>query len=430
MGRNRRFTIILLVVAIIYLGFYFGGAVDVPFHPDEATQIYMSGDFKEIFNNPSTLAYAESPASSIRQHYRLVDAPLTRYLIGAGLWITGHEPIQTDWDWSLPWEPNISAGAMPSPTVLLITRIACSLLIPVGLAVFYLTLRKFSNPWVSLAGVCILAVNSLILLHTRRAMAESILLSLFLLILWRLTWPYSLRNLIWISILSGLLVQTKQLSLPLVAASILAVAWQGFRKSGWKTLPASLFLPVFAIVLFWFALNPVMWKNPIQVAPVMVRERQALSQEQVFIFSSMNSGLAFQSPLARFTGILAQTFFAHPAYFDVGNYTNQLQPSIIRYEQNPFNLLLSGGIWGGLFLILVVLSLIFWITDWIKRKTPPPPIVITSIWLGFIHVIAFISFGMIGFQRYYLLFIPLALLPCIHRIQKITDQIQALKSSN
>lgn len=85
MIKRNIFTFICTILALLYLGFFFGGLASVPFHPDEATQIFMSGDIREMFSKPASLFYSFENSDTPRQHYRLVDSPLTRTVIGKGL---------------------------------------------------------------------------------------------------------------------------------------------------------------------------------------------------------------------------------------------------------------------------------------------------------------------------------------------------------
>ena len=49
--------VIPFISLLLYLVFFFATIQQVPFHPDEATQIYMSHDVDLLFSNPSSLIY-------------------------------------------------------------------------------------------------------------------------------------------------------------------------------------------------------------------------------------------------------------------------------------------------------------------------------------------------------------------------------------
>ncbi len=419
MIKRHLYHIIGTLLTLSYLIFFYGGLLSVPFHPDKSTQIFMSGDFQTMFTNPSGLFFDPAKLTDTRQHYRLVDAPLARTAVGKGLTLTGLPPLPQDWDWGVPWDQNIAAGTYPSSNTLLIARLFTSLFFPLGLAAFFLTLRSFTGKWISLAGVAFLAINSLILLHTRRAMAEPLFITIFLLLIWRLSKPFSIGNIIWISILLGLFLQAKQLALPLVVAVMTILLWKGWQKLGWRSLHHTLLLPAGCILLFLYISNPVMWKDPVQVAPIMLEQRQMVSQNQLEVFRSAGSNLALTTPAERVIAMVAHTYLAPPAYYDIANYRESLAAGIASYSKNPLNLVLSGWIWGGIFLTLTLTSLILFGIRLFRRPSSQPEIVAISIWMGFVQFAGYFLFLPLGFQRYYLVFIPLSLLMCIYGIQQI-----------
>ena len=80
--------------------FYFWGLSKVPFHPDESTQLYMSADYEQITTKPFAMAWEENDSASSFTRYRLLDAPLTRYLLGFGRTLFSLPALPSDWDWS------------------------------------------------------------------------------------------------------------------------------------------------------------------------------------------------------------------------------------------------------------------------------------------------------------------------------------------
>jgi hypothetical protein len=261
-------------------------------------------------------------------------------------------------------------------------------------------------------------------------MAEALLLSLFLILLWRLSKSFSIRNTIWVSILVGLLLQTKQLILPIAVASILILVWDGIKKSGWRSILVTILIPVLIITTLFFSLNPVMWSNPIQTAPIMLSQRQMVSQDQLETFTSINSSLALTTPLSRFAAILAQSYFAGPAFFDVGNYQDPLKTVIDLYSVNLIHRFFSGWIWGAIFLILTVLGILVVFNQWLRHGETIPKIVAGGLWVGFWQLAASVVFLTLGFQRYYLVFIPLSLVFCLYGIEQIFSQIGSKQSKS
>jgi hypothetical protein len=166
---DRLFAVLLVASSL----FYFWGLKAVPFHPDEGTQLFMSADFEALLTRPLTLVWQPGEDGDLRQRYRLLDAPLTRYLIGAGRMATGQPALVMDWDWSLGWKENSMAGAVPTPSQLDAARFAVASLFPLTLLFTYLTGKALVGGPAGLLAALLTATNALILLHTRRAMAES-----------------------------------------------------------------------------------------------------------------------------------------------------------------------------------------------------------------------------------------------------------------
>ena len=74
---------------ILLTAFALSGTRQVPFHPDESTQLYMSRDFDLLLSNPLSLAWTPDQSGDGRLHLRLVDAPLTKSLLGLGRSLAG-----------------------------------------------------------------------------------------------------------------------------------------------------------------------------------------------------------------------------------------------------------------------------------------------------------------------------------------------------
>lgn len=405
-----RSNLLLLGVMIVYYIFFISGIYQVPFHPDEATQIWMSSEISNDAFPVSDQFFSKNPKDPGRQHYRLIDAPLTRTVIGLANRISRQPQLTSDWNWSASWQKNVDAGALPSQKQLFISRFAVSIWVPIGLVLFFFTLRRFLNVRISITCVILMALQASFLLHTRRAMAEPLLLALYLFIIWFLFKPFSNSNLIYLSICLGLLFQTKQTSVPLIISIWLIVIITGWRNSSWRGFLKALFIPVSLIAFCHFALNPIMWKDPVRVIGIMLQERLMFSQEQFSQLLQAGSGLALPTALDRIVGLVAQIFFAPPAYFDIGNYAVQLENSISAYRENIFNTLLSGWLWGGLLFIAVSFALTMTPLLWQKGKISWLSPQVTTIIMLIFHVLFYLIALNIGFQRYYLPILPLLFL--------------------
>ena len=115
-------------IALGFLALYLSSLGSVPFHPDESTQIYMSRDFDVavLERNPAALAWTAGQPLTPEMRLRLLDAPMTKYLIGIGRWLRGFTPADSnvDWVWGATWDEN--RAAIPSNAGLLWKRCAPS----------------------------------------------------------------------------------------------------------------------------------------------------------------------------------------------------------------------------------------------------------------------------------------------------------------
>ena len=74
----------------------------VPFHPDESTHLYLSRDFDLLFRQrePAAVTWQAADAPPDVRRYRLLEAPLSRYLIGLSRALTGQPALTTSTDWN------------------------------------------------------------------------------------------------------------------------------------------------------------------------------------------------------------------------------------------------------------------------------------------------------------------------------------------
>lgn len=319
----------------------------VPFHPDESTYLYMSSDWETLWVHPASLAYHPGEAINLKTHYRLIDPPLARYLVGVSRSILQIPALQADWDWSLSWEENSSRGALPDEILLFIGRLPTVLFFPFSLLLIYLVAEKvFSKPagW---AALFLFATNSLILLHTRRAMAEAPLLFFSLLGLWIIL-RYPGRS--WLSAIPlALAFNAKYSAAPLILVGVINIFWQPHFSPFKKKLEnLGLFLLLFGGISF--LLNPVLWVDPFQTLQVALLERQSLVLEQVAAIGSIRPDLVSGGWWNRVQFFVVHLFFAPLAIQDIGNYAINLQSATVAYTTNLLNRLWNGLVPGSILL--------------------------------------------------------------------------------
>ena len=96
----------VLLLLLFSIG-YFLGVKQVPFHPDESTNLYMSSDLSAFFNNPARLFWTPENSDELRMRYRVLDAPLNRYLVEISRTLNRQTALESDWDWSKTWDENL-----------------------------------------------------------------------------------------------------------------------------------------------------------------------------------------------------------------------------------------------------------------------------------------------------------------------------------
>lgn len=405
-ARPQRFLLpVILLLSLLYLA----GVPGVPFHPDEATQLFTSADLETLFHDPASLAWRSTAPLDARMHYRLVDAPLTRWLLGLGRQITRQPALPVDWNWAKTWDENRSAGALPSQALLLTGRFTLALLFPFSLWLTARIGRQVGSEGTTWFALLLMAGSALVLLHTRRAMAEPALLFCELLFLWAVI---RLKKHRWLAAIPlALAVCAKQSTAPLALIGLLAIWWPPREQTfSWKNslLQTAAYGALFLAILF--ALNPFLWHDPFGAAVAAVDERSALMADQLRSLAALQLTLADQSAAARLLGLAAQLFVTPPAFADVGNYLAATRASEQTYLANPLNNLLRGVVGGGL-----MLALTLWGTLraglCLLRRSCISHRSLALVWLaGLLQFVFLLIFIPIPWQRYYLPLVPFVVL--------------------
>jgi hypothetical protein len=344
----------------ILTAFALWGVDQLPFHPDESSYLYMSSDFGHLLSDPFSLVWTPDQTIDNRAHMRLVDAPLTRYLLGLGRNLAGLTALPADWDWSKTWEQNQAAGALPDPRLLLAGRMTLTLLLPVSLLLIYKIGSRMHGTFTGLLAALLLGLNALVLLHDRRAMAEAALTFGVLFALWsflagkRQPWLVGL----------GLAVafNAKHTGLILLPVGLLAVVLPDtgrlpVKNLAWQRLVIDLgqLLVVFGLVT-WL-LNPFLWRQPVQAVQAAIVERQELQKRQQADLKRLTPDVALNSPSQRLAALLANLYFNPPAFAEAGNYSGQTQAAEQAYMANPVHNLLRGLLGGSLMFALNLIGM-------------------------------------------------------------------------
>jgi hypothetical protein len=348
---DRR-MMINLMLGLCLVGFtlwYWSGVASVPFHPDESTYLFMSADWETMLAKPTALEWQPN-SKDPRQIYRLLDAPLSRYLVGFSRSLAGYLPMEVDWNWSQTWEQNRKAGALPDESLLTAGRLGEAALFPLSLLLIFQAGTRLGGRTLGCIAVVVLASSALALIHTRRAMAEggtvfAVCLFLAGLVSWRKA-PWL------IALPAALAFCAKQSTFPLALVGAAAVlVYCAGSVSKWRLLGyLALYGLIFAGTVIAF--NPFLWGHPIEAIRAAILARQDLLARQTLEFGLAAPDSVLGTPWLAGLSLLANQFIIPPAVADVGNYLAETNLAAQAYLANPFNILLRSLAGGGLMLVL------------------------------------------------------------------------------
>lgn len=417
---TRSLLAFLAVLAIISV-WYLNGVTGVPFHPDESTQLFTSMDADLFWKQLPALFWNPHKEGDLRQRYRELDAPLTHSLIAAGRWIAGQLALAVDWDWGKTWQENNLRGALPTQGQLLAGRYGVAALFPFSVLFLFLAARRVSSDFTAWTAALLLASNTLVLLHTRRAMAEGALLCTTVFLMWALV---RFERFPWLSAVpAALAFCAKQTLGALIPVSLLAAVWQvscddplserlkrGFRN---MVLFGAVLLVVIAL------LNPFLWERPLEAAQAALRARQALVTAQ----SSDRPAQALNTPGKKIIGLLGSLYLTPPQFAETGNYAPETHPSEEIYLANPLHSLLRTTVGGGILLALGIFGLI----AAIRQAFTAPPEAKRRLALLLAATVALVAalflLVPLPWQRYYLPLVPFACLWSALGLDQIRAQI-------
>lgn len=399
--KRHKFFFILLFLLTAY---HLGTLPQVPFHPDESTQIYMSQDFRMMLRNPLSLSWDLGEINDAKMRYRLLDVPLTRHLIGLGRTIAGFRYSINDWDWSKSWLENVDNGSYPTQSTLLTSRISVSMLLPISLTLFYSLLQRIENKPAALLGVAILGIHPLLLLHGRRAMAESAVIFSVILFIWTLHYRQSHAWLLGLA--AALAYNTKQSTIALFPVGLIAVVWikNPLRNPINAIKNIALYMAAFCIVII--ALNPVLWKHPLLALIQSWKIRLAFTQEQVSTLLNFADNQVIRSGPARMTSLIYNLYLNKPQAYILGDYLKYTRGAIDTYFQIPLTQIGRGILGGTMFISLTIGGLIKTLFGFRNEKESKSQ----EIWLIFFATLfqmtALLIFVPFPWQRYVVPLLP------------------------
>lgn len=219
--------------------------------------------------------------------------PLPRYIIGLGRWLGGFREA----DLNLPWEfekdsqTNIAAGRMPSPKLLWWSRFPMVILAATSIFIGFVMLKKIAG---RLTGYIWIALSLMSVYYSRtliRAMGDSALLVFIagtLIISYLLLQDFDNQKtkkagrsyiyFLFLGIAIGLAESSKLNGLSAILAGFGFIILIILRMKQTRTLKirfalVSILILVFSSQLTFVALNPFLWKNPLDRTLTMFNSR-------------------------------------------------------------------------------------------------------------------------------------------------------------
>jgi 4-amino-4-deoxy-L-arabinose transferase-like glycosyltransferase len=345
----------ILLLTVLYAA----TLADVPFHPDESTHIFMSRD---ISRNPFQLAWDGVLPLDNDDRLRAIDAPLARTLIGVVRETLSVPSLESDWNWSLNWHENQSAGALPSTRQLLVSRSVMVLLLPISLWLLFLVFKKILPAIPALLSVTLLGLNPLFLLHGRRAMSESPLIFGIALFLWAVT--REKRNPWLIGLNLAIAINAKHSALGLVPAALLALVYLPEGFSGMKMGSINILKAISVVFAGFLLLNPFYWKQPISAIDAGLQARFTLAEDQ------REDHLEDEQILKKtIPGLLMNIYYTPPQTEEVGNYLVESEESKERYLSNPIHNWGRDLVTGSILISLSFVGIVFAFWEFSRKST-------------------------------------------------------------
>lgn len=345
----------VLALLLPFCVFWIWGLRLIPFHPDESTQLFMSEDFEALLNQPASLFWEPDQVSDLRQRYRELDAPLTRYLLGFARTLAGISALPVDWDWSRSWDENLAAGAYPDTQLSWTGRLAITLLLPLSTLLVYAIGKQINGRWTGIAAAFLFATNPVVLLHGRRAMAEGTLLFGITFATWTLL---KARRYPWLAGLGlAIAFNAKQSSLVLLPVGLVASLWTpGQKLPSLPEMIKKMLQLLIVFILVTLALNPLYWRHPMLAGRSALTARTELMSRQAAGTSLIAPEKATDTLARRLFVLFLNLYISPPEYGLVENLA-PTQESINRYIATPGHNLFRGIVWGSIFFTLTLIGI-------------------------------------------------------------------------
>ncbi len=315
----RVFSIVWVVALMIFI---FMGTALVPFHGDEATQIYMSRDYAYQFQarDLSLIQFQEPPVSAQEQALRLLNGTVNKYFIGLAWHVSGFAitDLNEQWDWGAEWDYNVATNHMPATALLHVSRIPSALLMAFGvIPLFWIGVS--AGGWTGgFVATGVYALHPALLVNGRRAMMEGSMMATSLFTVAAGIWFMRRRSLmaaLSVGAAAGLALASKHTSVftvgIVVGVCAIYTLWLMYRRRESVKLIAYGALSIAVMLILFLMLNPAWWSDPAARLSDVLSARTTLLDLQTNMFG------AYTTFNERVTGLFRSTFVGTPQYFEV-----------------------------------------------------------------------------------------------------------------
>jgi hypothetical protein len=436
---------------LILAAYILAGAPLVPFHGDEATQIYMSRDYSYQFieRDLNRVLYSQPPVSAQEQHLRLLNGTVNKYLIGLAWHLGGFTvtDVNEQWDWGADWNYNQTTGHAPSAELLMISRWPSAGLLALGLLPMFLLGKKLGGRPAAYLAALLYALHPALLINGRRAMMEGSFITFSLFVVLFAVWLLDARSgrgklvaAVGLGIAAGLALASKHTALFAVAGVYaglgVLLAWVAVRNASsdeirvgteknvggigprhavplqkhvprhflndinpWHLISLTLTSALLAALTF-VALNPAWWGDLAARTGEVLRLRQELLAGQTAAFGG------YADWGERLAGFARQTFAALPQYYEIPAWQEYIGDQIARYEASGLAGIGGSVLFGVIVFVLTLLGL--WAL-WQDKQRSIAARWIIAVW-ALTALAAVLLLTPIEWARYYLPAIPAAIL--------------------
>jgi hypothetical protein len=164
-------------------------------------------------------------------------------------------------------------------------------------------------------------------------------------------------------------------------------------------------LAVFGLVTL--ALNPVLWKHPVEAGRTALAARQALLERQAADVQRLSPAQLLETPGERSLALLAHLYLAPPMFSETGNYLAETVQDEDAYLASPLNVLWRGKLWAAFMLAATLLGLAWAVQTAWRDPSRRRPILLVLMACGF-QAAALVATVPLPWQRYSLPLVPFA----------------------